>query len=63
MADVIYYVKDGMLYKDRENDGITYLKYGAEREVTCLCSVEEAKIKYPDKLARASRESISNAIH
>ena len=55
MADVIYLVKDGCLYKHRENDGASYLKHGPQEQITCLGTIEEARIKYPNELARAYR--------
>jgi len=55
MADVIYLVKDGCLYKHRENDGASYLKHGPQEQITCLGTIEEARIKYPNELARALR--------
>ena len=55
MADVIYLVKDGCLYKHRENDGASYLKHGPQEQITCLGTIEEAQIKYPSELARALR--------
>jgi hypothetical protein len=55
MMDITYYIKDGVLYKDEENDGATFLRRGPERHTTPLCSVEEAKEKYPSELERAMR--------
>ena len=55
MADVIYLVKDGCLYKHRENDGASYLKHGPQEQITCLGTIEEARIKYPSELATAFR--------
>jgi hypothetical protein len=54
-------VKDGHLYKHRENDGASYLKHGPQEEVTCMGTVEEAQNKYPNELARATRET-NNAV-
>ena len=54
MADIIYLVKDGYLYKHRENDGASYLKYGPQEQITCLGTVEEAKVKYPNELMKAA---------
>jgi hypothetical protein len=53
MADTVYLVRDGYLYKHRENDGASYLKHGPQEEVTCLGTVEEAEVKYPRELERA----------
>ena len=53
MADVTYYIKDGMLYKCRENDGPTFLRHGPEEQVIALCPIEEAVEKYPEELKRA----------
>ena len=61
MADITYVIKDGHLYKHRENDGATYLKHGPQEEVTCMGTVEEAQSKYPNELARAMRET-NNAL-
>jgi hypothetical protein len=61
MADITYVVKDGHLYKHRENDGASYLKHGPQEEVTCMGTVEEAQNKYPNELARATRET-NNAV-
>lgn len=46
--DVTYHISKGHLYKDIENDGPTYMKYGPETISTCLCTVEEAKEQYPE---------------
>jgi len=54
MADTTYFIKDGYLYRHRENDGAAYLKRGPEAEQTRLCTIEEAKIKYPNELMRAT---------
>jgi hypothetical protein len=54
MADTVYLVRDGYLYKHRENDGASYLKHGPQEQVTCLGTVEEAKTKYPNELMRAT---------
>ena len=55
MADIIYLIRDGYLYKHRESDGASYLKRGPQEQVTCLGTVEEAQIKHPEELARAFR--------
>jgi hypothetical protein len=61
MADTTYHVREGYLYKHRENDGPTYLKHGPQEQIICLGTVEEAAIKYPEQLARATR-GIEHAI-
>ena len=55
MADTIYLIRDGHLYKHRENDGASYLKRGPQEQVTCLGTVEEAEVKYPRELKLAMR--------
>ena len=55
MSDVVYFVDKGHLFKDVENDGAAFLKRGPERYTEYLGTVEEAKIKYPQELARALR--------
>ena len=55
MADTIYLIRDGHLYKHRESDGASYLKRGPQEQVTCLGSVEEAVTKYPRELEMAMR--------
>ena len=55
--DITYYIKDGMLYKDVENDGATFMRRGPERQIIPLCSVEEAEEKYPSELQRAMRSN------
>jgi hypothetical protein len=60
MADVTYYIENGMLYKSRENDGYTYLRHGPESEITALCPIEEAESRYPEIYERLMRQK--NAI-
>ena len=55
MADTVYLIKDGYLYKHRENDGASYLKSGPQEQVTCLGTIEEAKVKYPREFESATR--------
>jgi hypothetical protein len=55
MADIVYLVKDGYLYKHRESDGASYLKRGPQEQVTCLGTIEEAQVKYPQELEKAMR--------
>ena len=62
MADVYYFVSDGYLYREVENDGPTFLRRGAEKYTECLGTVEEAQSKYPEKLERAMR-GVKNAVH
>lgn len=61
MADTFYLIKDGYLYKHREADGASYLKNGSQETVTCLGTVAEAEIKYPNELERA--KGFKNAIY
>ena len=61
MADTIYLIKDGYLYKHRENDGASYLKRGPQEQVTCLGTVAEAEMKYPNELAIA--RGLKHAVH
>jgi len=60
MADVTYYIKDGVLYKSRQNDGATYLRHGPEEEVTALCPVDEVEKRYPELYEKLMRQK--NAI-
>lgn len=64
MADTVYLIKDGYLYKHRENDGASYLKKGPQATVTCLGTVAEAEVKYPNELAsaRGFRHALQNQI-
>ena len=48
-----YFIRDGQLWKHIENDGIVFLRRGAEEVEYPLCSVEEAETRYPAELARA----------
>jgi hypothetical protein len=50
-----YFVSDGMLWKHVENDGPAYLRKPLIMDIV-LCSVEEAKNKYPVELAQALRK-------
>ena len=49
-----YFVKEGVLYKHTENDGWAFLRNGAQAEEKPLMTVEEAKIKCPDRLEEAT---------
>lgn len=62
MADIIYLIRDGRLYKHSENDGASYLRRGPEEQVTCLGTTEEAEVKYPRELKLAMR-GIEYAVH
>jgi hypothetical protein len=55
MADIVYLVRDGHLYKHRESDGASYLKRGPQEQVTCMGTIEEAQVKYPQELEKAMR--------
>jgi hypothetical protein len=55
-----YYVEDGILWHEIENDGYTFMKRGGENVRIAMCSVEEAKTKYPVELARAENYDITN---
>ena len=48
-----YFIRDGGLWEHTENDGIAFLRRGAESIDTRLCSIEEAATRYPAELARA----------
>ena len=52
-TEVWYTIEDGNLYRTEENDGARYVRRGAERTKTLLCTVEEAVKKYPYELAKA----------
>ena len=45
-----YFIRDGVLYKHYENDGYRAMNRGLEKEDMPICSVEEAKEKYPELL-------------
>jgi hypothetical protein len=51
--DVWYTIEDGNLYRTEENDGARYVRKGAERTKTLLCTVEQAAGHYPRELAKA----------
>jgi hypothetical protein len=51
--DVWYTIEDKNLYKTEENDGARYVRKGAERTKTLLCTVEQAAGHYPRELAKA----------
>lgn len=61
MADIVYLIRDGHLYKHREADGASYLKKGPQETVTCMGTIAEAEIKYPNELAKA--RGSSHALH
>lgn len=60
MADITYYIKDGVLYKSEENDGATFLRRGPEEKVTALCVVDEIETHYPELYEKLMRQK--NAI-
>jgi hypothetical protein len=51
-----YFIKDNILYEHYENDGHTALRRGLEARNVPLCTVEEAKIKYPEVIAKLESE-------
>jgi len=51
-----YFVKDGILYKHYENDSYTALRKGLQAVDTPLYTVEEAKVKCPEILAKAENK-------
>ena len=51
-----YFIKDGILYKHYENDGHTAMRRGLEAEDTPICTVEEAKVKCPEILAKVENK-------
>ena len=52
-TEVWYTIEDGNLYRNEENDGARYVRRGAERTKTLLCTVEQAAGHYPRELAKA----------
>jgi len=52
-----YFIKDGLLYKHYENDGHTAMRRGLEALDTPLCTVEEAKVKCPEILAKVENKN------
>ena len=52
-SETWYYIKDGFLYRHRENDGYTVMRRGLEPVDTRLCTVERAEAEYPKELDRA----------
>jgi hypothetical protein len=54
-----HFVRDGQLWRHEENDGIVFLRRGAEAVEEPLRSVAEAEIiRYPRELARARAEGM-----
>lgn len=51
--EVWYVIDNGMLIEVGENDGCAALRKGVKRKRTILCSVEEAKTRFSEKLAEA----------
>jgi hypothetical protein len=50
-----------MLYKHIENDGYAFMRNGPEEKDLCLCSIEEAEVKYPTELNKA--RGTTNAVY
>ena len=61
MADITYYIKDGVLYRSEENDGATFLRRGPEEKVTALCPVDEVETHYPELYEKLMRQK--NALY
>lgn len=55
-----YFIKDGVLYEHFENDGYSALRHGLQSTDTPLCSIEEAKMRYPNELIKALDRTDSN---
>lgn len=51
--EVWYYIKDDMLVVHEENDGWNYMRKGPQPFDVVLCSVEEAKTRFPKQLKKA----------
>jgi hypothetical protein len=60
MSDVVYYVRDGLLIKEVDTDGISFLKNGSSPRITVLCPIQEAISKYPKEYARAVYQNASS---
>ena len=60
-TEVWFYIRNGMLYKHIENDGYAFMRNGPEEKDLCLCSIEEAEVKYPTELNKA--RGITNAVY
>lgn len=56
-----FYLKDGVLWKHVENDGISFLKKKYVQDVA-LCSVDEAQVKYPYELKKAHLNESPSAV-
>ena len=48
-----YFIQEDILYQHIENDGHTYMRRGQEPFDIPLCSVEEAKDRFPKELISA----------
>jgi hypothetical protein len=51
-----FFIKDGILYKHYENDSYAAMRKGLEAVNTPLCTVEEARIKCPEILAKVENK-------
>jgi hypothetical protein len=56
-SETWYYIKDGFLYRHKENDGYTVMRRGLEPVDTRLCTVEIAEVEYPKELDRALKDT------
>jgi len=56
-SETWYYIKDGFLYRHKENDGYTVMRRGLEPVDTRLCTVEEAQAEYPKELDKALKDT------
>lgn len=56
-----FYLKNGVLWKHVENDGVSFLKKKYAQDVA-LCSVDEAQVKYPYELKKARLNESSSAV-
>lgn len=54
-TEVWYTIENGDLYKNEENDGARYVRRGAERKKTLLCTIEDAVKKHPYELSKATK--------
>ena len=52
MTERWYFISGDVLWRHIENDGAAFLKKPFKADIP-LCSVEEAKTKYPTELAKA----------
>ena len=56
-SETWYYIKDGFLYRHKENDGYTAIRRGLEPVDTCLCTVARAESEYPKELHKALKDT------